>query len=170
MNKVKLSIVAQVFNQLCANPCTYNMGSKASPLTIDSSQVDQLDCSGWVQYGINKGTEGANDPGEGSSEIADYLNAQAADPASGVRRVDYASMGDSDVGADPSRLFVGHFPPGTEGPGAAGHIWFLRSNGTKMVTMECHGASGGQDGVSSRDWDHAVLVDNATDCWELPTC
>lgn len=140
----------EVFAHLHLRGVPYLWGGKAHPLTVDTSAIAGLDCSGFAQYEVARCSGQQVIWPEGSAEQHDWCE------AAGLHKL--LRYSDVHFAADDSRLFVAFIRP-VEGV-HAGHVWFVRHGWTR----ESHS----HVGVSSRPWDTPVLLQGATDCYELP--
>lgn len=150
MQPIKLAVLEAVFDHMKGR-VTYDFGGKAPSLTCDTSEIDGIDCSGFVRYALAKASDQKFILPDGSSNQRDRCN------QIGLHKL--ASYSDVQYGAkDPNRLFIAFI---AAHGGHPGHVWLVRGG----VTMESHGGAG----VSSREWDVPVLKSSACAAYELAT-
>jgi hypothetical protein len=150
---VSLILLETIFNNMDGR-VGYLLGAKAPSLACDTSDIRQIDCSGFTRYILARASAQRLILPEGSqNQLAWCLQ-------EGLHRVNPYS-GVQSAARDPSRLFIAFLTPGADG---IGHVWLLRSRDGEMQTRESHG---GGVGVDSRPWDwHSIA--SCRFCFELP--
>jgi hypothetical protein len=150
---VSLSLMETIFNNM-NNRVGYLLGAKAPSLTCDTSEIRQIDCSGFSRYALARSSgQKLIIPDGSQNQLAWCLS-------EGLHRVNPYS-GVQSAAQDPSRLFIAFLKPGSDG---IGHVWLLRSKDGEMRTRESHG---GGIGVDSRAWNNHNLA-SCRWCFELP--
>lgn len=147
--KFDIQKLVQVFEHM-KNRVAYGMNHKAPKMTCDSSEIDSIDCSGFVRYALYKSSidDGFSMP-DGSVQIHAWC------ASLGLGKIDYKNL--IYTVNDNKRLFIAFLEPHN---GHAGHVWFV----FKGKTMESHGGVG----VDSRSWDTPILFNNVSACYEIP--
>lgn len=145
---ISISFAWQVLHNLEAENCVYLYGGKADPLTVDTSKVHGIDCSGFTKYVIAKATNQGLIVPDGSFAQNDWCVKQ------GLAKVEYSGIGTYGNG----RLFWAFYI----NPQGIGHTWLV--DGTLKKSLESHG----HGGPSSRAWDDPVLIRIVTHAYELP--
>ncbi|MCW3053277.1 MAG: peptidase and in kexin sedolisin [Chthonomonadales bacterium] len=149
MIPISLAALLLVFAHMVGR-VKYLLGGKAPSLDCDTSQISEIDCSGFVRYAIAKATNQRLILPDGSAAQREWCERQ------GLRKVAYTNAATL---ADPSRIFICFITASHSG--AIGHVWILIGG----KTYESHG---GGVGVSSRAWNTPVLIGNVSACYEMP--
>lgn len=154
---INLTHLITLFDHMTSHRIKYALGVKAPDLQMDSSKINVLDCSGFIQYCFAKCTDPPLIIPAGSWLQNDYFI------ANDFREVEYGDL----HYADPSRLFISTIRAGRNGAPKIGHIWFTRQDHSHSIpqTMECYGGHG----VGTRAWNTHVLMSQVFQTFEIPT-
>lgn len=123
---------------------TYRFGAKSTRWDADSSEISEIDCSGFVWFALKRATNGALPIPDGSA------NQHAFCEKMGYRKVPYAEA----IADLSGRLYIAFIAPAP-----VGHVWLV-SHG---LTLESHG----HVGVDRREADCSALRAVCA-CYELP--
>lgn len=134
-----LSLVGKVQRRV-----KYRLGAKAPSLDCDSTEINSIDCSGWVRYLIYRATHGKVTMPDGSWTQHEWCKRQ------GFKKCAYANAGLLD-----GRLRLAFINP-TNVPG---HVWIIHNG----QTIESYGGRG----PSRRCWNVRVLTRDVSDCYVL---
>jgi hypothetical protein len=143
MVEVDLDTLQTVFDRL-EGRVEYSMGAKAPTLDCDTSEIHELDCSGFVRYILAKSTSQGLITPDGSVGIHAWA-------AANLQQCPYADV------AEGTGLYIAFIAPSG---GVPGHVWLCRQGSTR----ECCGS----EGVCSRPWDDPILM-NVCACYVLPS-
>jgi len=158
---INRTLLRTIFAKLAQAKVKYCMGSKVSPLTADSNDVDPekgLDCSGLVQFLTARASDQAIILPEGSSGQIEWCLAHD------LTRRDYASFAGRIDNVLRLNFISAERSQSARGDQSARHAFFT-FNG---MTMESHGRDAHGNGCDSRVWDTPVLM-LADYCFEFPS-
>jgi len=146
-----LATVLLLYRKLADRRVRYLLGAKAAA-SLRTDQIDELDCSGFVRYvmqraGVTAFPDGSQIQWEWVRNRWRQLR-QYSDVA-------YAK-------ADPNRLFIAFAAERRDALGRRrlGHVWLVCMG----KTMESYGSVG----VGSRSWSHATLRKIVSGTYEVP--
>jgi hypothetical protein len=145
MLRIDRAELVRAMNSCIRAKVRYRLGAKARPVEEPGVDFNVLDCSGFLDWLINRATHGVVDLPAGSW----FENKWFAEH--GFAKVPYLDCAKVD-----DRLRLGCFPARD---GIPGHIWLV-ING---LTIECCGGKG----VCRRPWDTSVLFKKVFSCYLL---
>ena len=158
LQPVDLTILNDLFEHMEIRGVPYIWGGKANNdlgnpghaknggLGTDSINIVGLDCSGFTQFAIYRGTEGKVVVPEGSVEQRDWASTHLKLAGS------YNAVNNGEG------LYWSFFAPHGDRPG---HTWMTRQNWTRE--------SKGGIGIYSRPWNHPTLVRRVEATYILPS-
>lgn len=153
--QISRGILKSVFGKMKGRT-KYLLGAKAPSLSVDSGDVDKIDCSGFSRLAISKASGGTWKIPDGSQNQLAYFE-DLAEKGVIHKLAKPSDVGLPAVAADENRVFIAFIKAK---PGKVGHVWLIQGG----KTMESHGGKG----VNSRPWDTRSLA-KAYAAFELPS-
>lgn len=115
---LSINLAWNVYEHLHLKPTPYELGAKAPSLWCDTSEIDTIDCSGFVRYLLARATHGKLIIPDGSANQHDWFEQNAP----GKVTYDYACASRDRLG-----LYIAFIPVGQSGHG---HVWFVHRGET----------------------------------------